>query len=110
MRLTRTIGAAIAAATLLLSAGYASAETTLTALFMSQSAYSEADVRKMAKDFEAANPDIKVNLEFVPYEALHDKIVAAQGAGTGGYDVVLFDVIWPAQFGAKGFLRDVRGA
>ena len=52
-------------------------------------------------------PDIKVNLEFVPYEALHDKIVAAQGAGSSGYDVVLFDVIWPAEFGTKGFLQDV---
>ena len=43
----------------------------------------------------------------MPYEALHDKIVAAQGAGSGGYDVVLFDVIWPAEFATKGFLLDV---
>ena len=97
----------LAAAAVLASASLAAAETKLNAIFMSQAAYSEADVRNMTADFEAANPDIKVNLEFVPYEALHDKIVAAQGAGSGGYDVALFDVIWPAEFATKGFLKDV---
>jgi multiple sugar transport system substrate-binding protein len=48
-----------------------------------------------------------VNLEFVPYEALHDKIVAARGAGDKGYDVVLFDAIWPAEFNKYGLLQDV---
>ncbi|MEK1925760.1 MAG: ABC transporter substrate-binding protein, partial [Rhizobium giardinii] len=49
------------------------AETTLNALFMAQAAYSEADVRAMTEAFSKANPDVKVNLEFVPYEGLHDK-------------------------------------
>ncbi len=85
------------------------ADVTLNALFMKQAAYSEDDVRAMTADFEKANPGLKVNLEFVPYEALHDKIVAAQGSGTAGYDVVLFDVIWPAEFAVHGFLQDVTG-
>jgi multiple sugar transport system substrate-binding protein len=83
------------------------ADVTLNALFMKQAAYSEDDIRAMTTDFEKANPGIKVNLEFVPYEALHDKIVAAHGAGGAGYDVVLFDVIWPAEFAKNGFLQDV---
>lgn len=83
------------------------ADVTLNAIFMKQAAYSEDDTKAMAKAFEDANPGTKVNLEFVPYEALHDKIVAAQGAGASGYDVVLFDVIWPAEFATKGFLMDV---
>lgn len=91
----------------LLSSQTAWAETTLNALFMSQAAYSEQDVRAMTAAFEAANPDTKVALEFVPYDALHDKIVAASGAGDDGYDVVLFDVIWPAEFATRGFLQDV---
>lgn len=82
--------------------GHAQAETTLNALFMAQAAYSEADVRAMTDAFAKANPDIKVNLEFVPYEGLHDKTVLAQGSG-GGYDVVLFDVIWPAEYAATMF-------
>ena len=60
-------------------------------LFMAQAAYSEADVRAMTDAFAAANPDIKVNLEFVPYEGLHDKTLLALGSGSG-YDVVLFDL------------------
>ncbi|HVZ00562.1 MAG TPA: ABC transporter substrate-binding protein [Dongiaceae bacterium] len=88
-----------------LQVGTALADTTINALFMKQAAYSEDDVRSMAKDFETANPGIKVNLEFVPYEGLHDKIVA--GSGAQGYDVVLFDVIWPAEFAKHGILMDV---
>ncbi len=83
------------------------AETRLSALFMSQAAYSEADVKAMTTSFEQANPGVKIDLEFVPYEALHDKIVAASGAGDRGYDVVLFDVVWPAEFARHGFLKDV---
>ena len=83
------------------------AETQLSALFMTQAAYSEADIRAMTADFSKQHPDITVNLEFVPYEALHDKIVAARGAGSNGYDVVLFDAIWPAEFTKFGLLQDV---
>ncbi len=85
----------------------ARAEKTLSALFMAQAAYSEDDVRAMTSEFEKANAGVKVKLEFVPYDALHDKIVAAHGAGGAGYDVVLFDVVWPAEFASKGFLQDV---
>ncbi|AXA39631.1 MULTISPECIES: extracellular solute-binding protein [Rhizobium] len=97
------LGAALIGASL---APPAFAETTLNALFMAQAAYSEADVRAMTDAFAKANPDIKVNLEFVPYEGLHDKTVLAQGSG-GGYDVVLFDVIWPAEYATNKVLVDV---
>lgn len=83
------------------------ADTTIKALFMSQAAYSEKEVRDMTAAFEAANPGTKVALEFAPYEALRDKIIAAAGAGQDGYDVVLFDVIWPAEFATRGYLQDV---
>ncbi len=79
----------------------------IRALFMKQAAYTEEDVTKMTASFTAANPGIKVTPEFVAYEALHDKIVAAGPAGT--YDVVLIDVIWPAEFGSKKMITDVSG-
>jgi multiple sugar transport system substrate-binding protein len=85
----------------------AMAADEISALFMSQAAYSEADVKAMTADFEAANPDVKVKLEFVPYDALYDKIVASKAAGGAGYDVVLYDVIWPANFAENGVLSDV---
>lgn len=99
--------AATALAALVGVSAPAFADTQINALFMSQAAYSEADVKAMTADFEKANPGVKVNVEFVPYEALHDKIVAAAGAGDRGYDVILYDVIWPAEFVKKGFLKDV---
>lgn len=95
------------AAILLATAGSAAAATTLNALFMTQAAYSEKDIRAMTQAFQQAHPDVQVNLEFVPYEALHDKIVAARGAGGNGYDVVLFDAIWPAEFSKFDLLQDV---
>jgi multiple sugar transport system substrate-binding protein len=73
---------------------------------MSQAAYSEQNVRDMTADFMKANPDIKVNVEFVPYEGLRDKTLLSQGAGAG-YDVVLFDVIWPPEYAENKVLVDV---
>lgn len=105
MTVTKLIATTATMATLLGSAAWA--DTTLNALFMSQAAYSEDNIKEMTAAFEAANPGITVDLEFVPYEALHDKIIAAAGAGDDGYDVVLFDVIWPAEFADGGFLQDV---
>ncbi|MGD9427281.1 extracellular solute-binding protein [Pantoea sp. NSTU24] len=95
------------AALLMLSAGSAAAASQINALFMTQAAYSENDIRAMTQSFQQQHPDIRVNLEFVPYEALHDKIVAARGAGGNGYDVVLFDAIWPAEFARFDLLQDV---
>ncbi|HBX9979173.1 TPA: extracellular solute-binding protein [Klebsiella variicola] len=92
---------------MLVISGSVSAATQINALFMTQAAYSENDIRAMTSDFEKQHPDVKVNLEFVPYEALHDKIVAARGAGGNGYDVVLFDAIWPAEFSRYDLLQDV---
>jgi multiple sugar transport system substrate-binding protein len=78
---------------------------TLNALFMKQAAYSDTDVKNMTEQFQKQNPGIKVNLTFVAYEALHDKIVAAAPAGT--FDTVLVDVIWPAEFASKKMIVDI---
>jgi multiple sugar transport system substrate-binding protein len=96
---------------LLLLAGCGGGETggggpvTLNALFMKQAAYSDTDVKNMTEQFQKQNPNLKVNLTFVAYEALHDKIVAAAPAGT--YDTVLVDVIWPAEFASKKMIVDI---
>jgi multiple sugar transport system substrate-binding protein len=88
--------------------GFAAAQdVTLDALFMQQAAYSNDDIRNMTAEFEADHPGVTVDLEFVSYEALHNKIVTAAAAGSGGYDVVLFDVIWPAEFAEYGILVDL---
>ena len=80
-------------------------EGKITALFMKQAGYSEDDIRAMTAEFQVKYPKIQVEPTFVAYEALHDKIVAAAPAGT--FDVVLIDVIWPAEFGSKRIVTDV---
>ncbi len=85
--------------------GGGSGSGSIRALFMQQAGYSEDNIKEMTAAFMKANTDIKVTTDFVSYEALHDKIVAAAPAGT--YDVVLIDVIWPAEFGSKNIVADV---
>ncbi|HEX7431811.1 MAG TPA: extracellular solute-binding protein [Candidatus Limnocylindrales bacterium] len=84
-----------------------SGPVTLHALFMKQAGYSDADVKAMTNDFMAAHPNIKVETEFVAYEALHDKIVTDQVGGSGQYDVVLMDAIWPAELAKSGIALDL---
>ncbi len=87
------------------TASTSSGPVTLNNLFQQQAGYSASDLAGMTASFEKAYPHIKVNNTLVAYEALHDKIVAAAPAGT--YDVVLGDVIWPAEFGSKGIVQDI---
>ena len=85
----------------------AAGPVTITGLFMTQAGYTDDQVTAMANDFMAANPNIKVQLEFVAYEAVHDKIVTDQLGGSGKYDLVLMDAIWPAEFAKAGIALDV---
>ena len=48
---------------------------------------------------------IQVNPTFVAYEELAPKILTS--AASGGYDVILGDCIWPAQFAKAGIVLDV---
>jgi multiple sugar transport system substrate-binding protein len=89
------------------AASPSSGPVTLNALFMKQAAYSEDNVKDMTAAFAAANPNITVNLEFVAYDALHDKIVTDQAGGAGTYDTVLLDAIWPAEFAKAKLVRDI---
>ena len=102
----RTLATTLGLSALLAFGAAAEAKTTLNALFMAQAGYSESDVRAMTDAYLKDHPDVSVKLEFVPYEQLHDKITLAAGSGEG-YDVVLYDVIWPAEFAENKILTDV---
>ena len=77
---------------------------TLNALFMKQAGYSEDDVTAMTQAFTEAT-GIQVNPTFVAYEELAPKILTS--AASGGYDVILGDCIWPAQFAKAGLVLNV---
>ncbi|MDA8238123.1 MAG: extracellular solute-binding protein [Chloroflexi bacterium] len=106
-RLSALVAAAVLAAACGGGASPSAGPVTLNALFMKQAAYSEDNVTEMTKAFEDANPNVTVNLEFVAYDALHDKIVTDQVGGAGSYDTVLLDAIWPAEFAKAKIVRDI---
>ncbi|MCL5676608.1 MAG: extracellular solute-binding protein [Firmicutes bacterium] len=79
----------------------------LQMLAMKQAAYSDEHVNEMVKKFTEANPNISVEITFVPYESLHDKLVTDQASGSGQFDVALVDEIWPAEFAAANVIQDI---
>jgi multiple sugar transport system substrate-binding protein len=80
---------------------------TVKVLTMDQAAMSVDDMKAVANEFMAANPDIKVDITFVPYENVHDKFVTGMAAKPPAFDVVMVDVIWYDEFVKAGYLADV---
>lgn len=57
-------------------------------------------VDKLIENFEAANPDIKVDLQILPAgsDKIHTALVTSLGAQDDSVDIVSLDIIWPAEF------------
>lgn len=85
----------------------AAAPVTIRVLTMQQAAMTTDEMDSVAKEFTAANPNIKVEMEYVSYDALHDKIVTAMATTPPPYDVVMVDVVWYSEFVKAGYLADV---
>ena len=71
----------------------ATGPVTIHVLTMDQAGLKPAEIDQIARDFEALNPDIKVVMEYVPYDNVHDKIVTGMAATPPGYDAAMIDVI-----------------
>lgn len=82
-------------------------KTVVRGLYMKQAGIQMEDMEEIAAAYEAKNPNIDIQFEYVAYEALHDKIVTAAMAKSGAYDIVLLDGIWPGEFAEAGFILDV---
>ncbi len=80
---------------------------TIHVLTMQQAGLKPEEIDQIARDFEAANPDVKVVMEYVGYDYVHDKIVTGMAATPPGYDAAMLDVIWPDEFIKAGYLLDV---
>ena len=64
-------------------------------------------VAKLTPEFEAANPDIKITWDAMPYDAMRDKILTSFLAPEGTYDIIIVDNPWMDEFPAAGFLTDL---
>jgi multiple sugar transport system substrate-binding protein len=84
-----------------------SGPVTLHILTMDQAGLKPAEIDQIAADFTAKNPDIKVQMEYVAYDNVHDKIVTGMAAKPPAYDAAMIDVIWPDEFIKAGYLLDV---
>ncbi len=80
---------------------------TIHVLTMDQAGLKPAEIDAIAREFEGKNPDIKVVMEYVPYDNLRDKIITGMAAKPPAYDAAMIDVIWPDEFIKAGYLLDV---
>jgi multiple sugar transport system substrate-binding protein len=85
----------------------AAGPVTIHVLTMDQAGLKPAEIDQIAREFEAKNPDIKVSMEYVSYDNVHDKIVTGMAAKPPAYDAAMIDVIWPDEFIKAGYLLDV---
>lgn len=107
-RLGATLGA-LASATLV-AGGLAAVPTvqakapmTLKVLYMNQAGYTPAVVGKIITQFNRSHPGIHAVATYLPYPEMHDAITTSAAAPTANYNVVLSDLIWTAEFAARGY-------
>lgn len=84
-----------------------SGPATIKVLTMQQAGPTPEEMNEIVAKFNEANPEIKVEIEYVSYDALHDKIVTAMATNPPAYDVILVDDIWYAEFAEAGYIQDV---
>jgi multiple sugar transport system substrate-binding protein len=83
------------------------AKATVHVLAMEQAGPTVEEMNAIVGEFNKANPNIEVLIDYVAYDALHDKIVTALASTPPAYDVFLVDDIWYAEFASKGYSLDV---
>ena len=76
-------------------------------LTMEQAGPTVEEMNAIVDEFNKANPNVSVVIDYVSYDALHDKITTAMASDPPAYDVFLVDDIWYAEFADKGYILDV---
>lgn len=87
----------------------AAGPATVRVLTMEQAGPTVDEMNAIVADFNKANPEINVEIEYVSYDALHDKITTAMASTPPAYDVFLVDDIWYAEFAKAGYVLDATG-
>jgi arabinogalactan oligomer/maltooligosaccharide transport system substrate-binding protein len=90
------------------SDGKADGPVTITYWDTSNATNEAPSYQELAKKFEAANPNIKVNFVNVPFDQAQNKLQTAMGA-KGAPDVFRSEVGWTAAFAKAGFLEPLDG-
>ncbi len=98
-----------AAAPTATTAPAAQGPVTVRVLHMQQAGPTPDENNAIVAEFNKLNPDIKVVIDYVAYDALHDKIVTSMSANPPSYDAFLMDDGWYGEFQKAGYLLDVTG-
>jgi len=91
--------------------------TFLSATFLSTAFVSAADlniiieevpdyeiIKKLTEEYKAANPDVTVTFDAMPFDAMRDKILTSSLAPSATYDVIIIDNPWMEEFAKAGYL------
>ncbi len=84
-----------------------SGPVSIKVLSMEQAGPTVEEMNAIVQEFNKTNPNIQVQIEYVSYDALHDKITTAMASKPPAYDVFLVDDIWYAEFAKNGYILDV---
>jgi multiple sugar transport system substrate-binding protein len=74
---------------------------------MEQAGPTVEEMNAIVDEFNEENPNVEVVIEYVSYDALHDKITTAMASSPPAYDVFLVDDIWYSEFAEAGYIWDV---
>ncbi|GAA3044335.1 extracellular solute-binding protein [Kitasatospora albolonga] len=86
----------------------ASGPVTITYWDTSNATNEAPNYEALVKKFEAANPNIKVKFENVPFDQAQNKLQTAMGA-TGAPDAFRAEVGWTSAFAKAGYLEPLDG-
>jgi multiple sugar transport system substrate-binding protein len=107
MRITLFVTALILVVGAVGCAPQAAGPATVRVLAMEQAGPTVEEMNAIVEEFNEANPNVEVIIEYVSYDALHDKITTAMASSPPAYDVFLVDDIWYAEFADAGYIWDV---
>ena len=80
---------------------------TVHVLAMEQAGPTVEEMDSIVAEFNESNPNIEVVIDYVSYDALHDKVTTAMASSPPAYDVFLVDDIWYSEFADKGYIFNV---
>ncbi len=85
----------------------AAEEVVVKVLAMQQAGYSPDNMDEIAARFSEQNPDVAVEVTYLAYDEIYDKLVTSMVAPEPAFDVFLVDDPWYTQFASAGWLLDV---
>jgi len=80
---------------------------TVHVLAMEQAGPTVEEMDSIVAEFNETNPNVEVVIDYVSYDALHDKITTAMASSPPAYDAFLVDDIWYSEFADKGYIFNV---